>query len=393
MKKIIKILMVLLARIFYRFDKHSILFLDFSENSGSNITPLLEKIEQGYLKNIKVKVIRKPSSSQKFIERLFWYWDVLKWITKSRCVVTTHGLPISSNIAFLVKRKKTIHIELWHGAPLKAMNLMDRTDPFASKKLFSSIDIFCSYSEFANVLFNACFALSIDKYRVTGAPRNDFLFFPKARELLEKVTGMKLKDSRVIFYCPTFRVGHGNRREGKKTYENIFDFPDFDLVRFNDFLERENLFFFVKCHMLEEKFVLENLKKFQTTRIHVISSEILKTYDIDFYKLLGSGDLLITDYSSIFFDWLLLDKPVIFTPVDLEEYRKIRGFLLEPYEFWTPGPKCFDQESLEREILKCLSDPGYYRKEREILRDIFHKYKDGKSSERVLELIREILEG
>lgn len=71
---------------------------------------------------------------------------------------------------------------------------------------------------------------------------------------------------------------------------------------------------------------------------------------MDFYNILNAVDILITDYSSIYFDFLLLDRPIIFTPIDYEEYKHNRGFLLEPFDFWAPGDKCFCYEDLKLTI-------------------------------------------
>jgi len=104
---------------------------------------------------------------------------------------------------------------------------------------------------------------------------------------------------------------------------------------------------------------------------------------------LGYSDLLITDYSSVYFDYLLIDKPVIFVPTDIEEYSQKRGFLLEPYDFWTPGPKVYNQDNLLNSILANLNEPNKYKKERNLINSMINYYKDNKSSERVWNLIKE----
>ena len=112
---------------------------------------------------------------------------------------------------------------------------------------------------------------------------------------------------------------------------------------------------------------------------------------MDLYKIINAVDLLITDYSSIYFDFLLLDRPIIFTPMDLDEYRSNPGLLLEPYEFWTPGYKCLNQSDLQEKILLELRDGGSYGKERSVIKNIVHKYQDAYSTKRVLDLIHEIM--
>ena len=100
---------------------------------------------------------------------------------------------------------------------------------------------------------------------------------------------------------------------------------------------------------------------------------------------------MITDYSSVYFDFLLLDRPIIFIPFDIKEYSK-RGFALEPYDFWTPGPKVYSLNELIKELKVFINNPEYYNKERKTVNHLVNTYKDGKSCERVWNLI-EKLEG
>jgi len=112
---------------------------------------------------------------------------------------------------------------------------------------------------------------------------------------------------------------------------------------------------------------------------------------IDLYEVINAADLLITDYSSVYFDYLLLDRPIIFTPLDLEQYKKNRGFLAEPYDFWAPGPKCINYNELKNEISKCFRNKKYYEKERKTIKKIVHHYTDGNSTQRIFEMIDEMM--
>ncbi|NMC62356.1 MAG: glycosyl transferase, partial [SAR324 cluster bacterium] len=159
---------------------------------------------------------------------------------------------------------------------------------------------------------------------------------------------------------------------------------------FKDFLISNDIVFICKLHPFEEKLFVGKFSG-NHNRFLLISNKTLVENDIDLYRLIGSVDLLITDYSSVYFDYLLLNKPMVFTPTDLEEYEKKRGFLLEPYGFWTPGPKATNQQQLQDEILRSLEDPDYYRKERETINNIINHYKDDRSCERVTQLIMEKL--
>jgi CDP-glycerol glycerophosphotransferase (TagB/SpsB family) len=112
---------------------------------------------------------------------------------------------------------------------------------------------------------------------------------------------------------------------------------------------------------------------------------------MDFYEILNAIDVLITDYSSLYFDYLLLNRPIIFTPVDLDDYRLNKGFMLEPYDEWTPGDKVFDFHSLMQAMTSAIRQPALYEVERKRLSRIIHAYEDGNSTQRVVKLIKDVI--
>jgi CDP-glycerol glycerophosphotransferase (TagB/SpsB family) len=382
---VLKLLVVkfleIVARLFCRMDK-DLVTLYFLNYSGCNLNPLLEAYEKGEIKNCKFKVIEFPEKPfESLWKRLLFKWYVIKSTAKSKVIVTTHG--------GRKLRGNTIHIELWHGFPTKKTGLMEKR---FQRWPGSKPDIFCSYSDFGTVLRNACVGLSISRYVVTGAPRNDYLLTADGKKNLEKLFGMSLEGKRVIIFAPTFRFTYyEDFVEGNKSYDNFFGFKEFNMQKFLSFLEEIDTVLFLKLHPNEEWLFVDHFKRFGSDRMRIIESAILKRERTDFYKLLNGADLLITDYSSIYFDWLLLDRPVVFTPVDLKEYKETRGGWLLDYDFWAAGPKCVDQESLQREVKKSLEDPSYYRPERQLVLKLVHQYRDANSTKRVLELIQKAL--
>lgn len=111
----------------------------------------------------------------------------------------------------------------------------------------------------------------------------------------------------------------------------------------------------------------------------------------DIYNVLGKYDILITDYSSIYFDYLLTDRPVIFFPFDYEEYVAYDRDLYYDYDLVTPGPKCKTWDEVCEWITRFKEDPSLYKDERAKMKDKFHVYKDGNSSKRVFEEIIQLL--
>ncbi|MDI6720706.1 MAG: CDP-glycerol glycerophosphotransferase family protein [Methanomicrobiales archaeon] len=153
---------------------------------------------------------------------------------------------------------------------------------------------------------------------------------------------------------------------------------------FNKFLEDNDMLLVLKLHPSEEYNPLSQNQFNQCNRnIVILKTERLVVNFTSIYEILPNFDILITDYSSIYFDFLLLNKPIIFLTYDFERYQQNRGFLLEPYDFWAPGPKVTTIEMLVEEIQKCISDPNYYKKERETVNNIINQFQDGNSCERV----------
>jgi CDP-glycerol glycerophosphotransferase (TagB/SpsB family) len=96
---------------------------------------------------------------------------------------------------------------------------------------------------------------------------------------------------------------------------------------------------------------------------------------------------LISDYSGIWVDYLLLDRPLIFVPYDLEEYEKERG-LLYNYHHITPGPKVSTNKEFIEAIQAYIQDPEKDSERRACVKKIFHEYEDGLSYRRICELVK-----
>lgn len=364
---------------FIQIKKGKITVVDEMPYSGSNSKALYDHIKKIGYTNIYLfdsKAYAKKTSKEKFQMKL----DLMS----SEIIISTHSA--------LVFSKSQKLIQLWHGIPLKSMGLLDKGLGSQwernSKKYFDMYDSYISSSTFYNTLLNSTIGVTGDKYKITGFPRNDLLF-TKSKRPLEKVVGVTLEDKKVAFFLPTFRVGFENRVEGTSKEENIFGFNNFNMVEFDKFLAKNNIMFVAKLHPIEESYFKEKFKEYSFNNFKIIFSEDLKEKDTDLYTLLGCSDMVITDYSSVYFDFLLTQKPLLFINPDIEEYREKRGLILEPYDFWTPGPKVQEEESLKDEIIKLLQDKNYYKKEREQLCDIVHYYKDANSCERVWRFIKE----
>ncbi|SHI41994.1 CDP-glycerol glycerophosphotransferase, TagB/SpsB family [Clostridium cavendishii DSM 21758] len=293
-----------------------------------------------------------------------------------------------------IKNPRVINVELWHGFPLKKIGIRtDQFDYIKHENFKSNVDVIISYSELYSNIFNAAYPNEYYKYEICGMPRNDLLF-NKNEELMVKLFGKEISNKKVIFYLPTYRKNkHSNNDnlEGDRKWSNIFGFEDFNLELFVTFLRKNNLMFLCKLHPIEKNKLDKESFRAYSDVILLIEEEMLEKNEIDLYEILANVDLLITDYSSVYFDVLLIDMPIMFIPTDIDYYKENRGFNFEPYEFWTPGPKVYTEKELINSILKILDNDEYKEKRSEIC-SIIHTYNDDKACERVWSKVGQLLE-
>ena len=262
-------------------------------------------------------------------------------------------------------------INLWHGNPLKKVVYDDRINatnklsmkrkilkllfPF-SKDAFEFKYIVASSEDEAKNLSTA-FLANLNQILITGLPRNDVFFNNKV------IDKSKVK----VIYMPT------HRSEGELNIAELFIHK---IEKINTILNIHNIELYIKLHFYHMKNM--NIQSYSNVKI-VLDSDIQQ----DVYSIMNDFDILLTDYSSIFFDFLLADRSIIFAPFDYEKYiTQDREFYYD-YDEVTPGPKCKNWDEVLEWIIKFKENPELYKEEREAVKNRFHKYQDGRSCERV----------
>ena len=268
-----------------------------------------------------------------------------------------------------------ILVNLWHGIALKKICYSDditfkysKTKQIILNFIFPcrrkledySLTCACSAKE-ANNLSEA-FRQPIRKIITSGLPRNDVFEITKSNNISK------------IIYMPT------HRNEGEFDLYKLF-FNDIEFI--NKKLKEIDVTLYIKFHYYH----LKNSNMQDRSNIFFIKDEDIKQ---DIYSFLPQTDILITDYSSVYFDYLLIDNPIIFAPFDYEEYIKKDRELYYDYDKVTPGPKCKNWTEVLEWIIKFKNDPNLYKEERKKIRDYFHQYQDNKSSERVMKNILDL---
>lgn len=235
-------------------------------------------------------------------------------------------------------------------------------------------DCYITNSEVSKCLIFPAFSIPYNRFVNLGMCRND--------GLLEDADYSGLRDSiindvpyevkKIVLYTPTHRDHFSNKLGIAQT---IIGF-DFDISSFDEFLQQNNILIICKLHpKLHPGKLNDNLPP--SIRVHSANQR----YGL--CELMRLSDALMTDYTSGYFDYLLLDKPVIFNIFDFESFNSTRGIMFDPVESIMAGEVVTDEKTL-RKALKCLDD-NYkrYKEKRNVIKDLFFAFQDAKNCERV----------
>jgi CDP-glycerol glycerophosphotransferase (TagB/SpsB family) len=303
-------------------------------------------------------------------------WKTIKTILKAQTVIGSHGLQDFGPWGFSSKK---LFIETCHGFPVKAMSQVSpassKKNRAEAKKTARLANRFLAASDYQAELFAKGWGVGLDKILVVGQPKNDKLVRGPVDKDPDFMRGLP-EHRKVIFYCPTFREWGPTK---------LFPFEDFDKGRFDKFLEDNKIVILIRYHINEG----EDLNKYVGG--HCIDFSYNKFPNIQNEDVLQHVDSVMTDYSSIYCDFLLLDRPLIFLPYDLEEYKTQRGFMVEDFNKWSPGPKPKTFEEF-LQVLKDLADgKDEFRAERKRVNDIINTKQTAHTPEKVVDYLRKEL--
>ena len=268
-------------------------------------------------------------------------------------------------------------IQLWHGTPMKKNNIAIFNEAYHFVSL-ASLEFLTSQALGTRELFD---------FKLTGYPRNDILLDEDLTpSYLSSKTIQILKQSNIISFLPTYNEEKDpNKQSSDKRgkYYNIWE--GFDFQNFEEFLRTTNSIFIFKPHILQSIEDSHILQKMQKSDKFILVDHTNPMEDI--YEYLKYTDILLTDYSSVLFDFLLLEKPIIFTSFNLDDYLKKRGLRFDYHDI-TPGKKvCTWDETLKELKTLIIDNIDTYKLQRMEVNHRFNYYKDINSSKRISQLL------
>lgn len=309
-------------------------------------------------------------------------------------IVSSADILIANSYTYLSipKKDNQLLVNLWHGSGVKAHDYYEHDlNPrhvIKLKDYFNKVDLMCVHSLDDRFKLSAMLHFDLRKIYVTGQPRLDCVTNSNGKEKLSKLFGKRIEPyERLIFFVPSYRSNMSSHA-GKIYSDNIFRLDDFDSERLNRFLERFNAALIYKLHPIEQT-AFSGREFAMGDRCFELTDGILFEHDIRYDEFLNAFDVMVSDYSSIAFDYLLLDRPIVYLVPDFEEYKRAKGFVFSNIDAFMPGEKAFCFNDLLTALEHAFYKPDEYSGARkEVIRHRFD-YTDGKSAERCFRQIME----
>ena len=316
-----------------------------------------------------VEIPGKHKTCKRFSLKYYYYMNRSKyWVNNMR-------QPLS-----IPRREETVMLATWHGTPLKRL-VFDMDDVHSANPRYKDIvfkqtrawDYLLSDNPFSTERFQSCFRFEKEKILEYGYPANDPMYAPDREEQAAKIKE-KLgipKDKKVILYAPTWRDDQFYEA-GQYGFE-----LDLDVNRLQEEFGDEYVLL-LRLHY----FIVDQLDLSKYGDFTVDGS----SYD-DITDLYLISDMLITDYSSVFFDYANLKRPVLYYTYDLDKYRDVlRGFYLD-MEKDLPGPLLLTNDEVVDAIKNIDKIKEQYKDRYEEFYNRFCCVDDGHAAQRVVEKV------
>ena len=353
---------------------------DFTDNGRALFDYLIEK---GYNKKYEIVwLVHEPSKYKEYqFENVKFVQNFKKGSTIRRAEAYKYAL--TSKYIFYTQafnwigmsRRNQLFIDLWHGCGYKANK--------NGRKVFFD---YCLVP--GNIFIKTkmeFFGCTSKKLLSFGYPRYDMMLKGSERADEYKKKLLKETDSeKLILWMPTYRHA-SSERLNEETLNNEFNIPIIDdadkLLELNKFCKENHILIVIKKHYLQVPYDFgENV----LTNIVYLENRDLADNGLQLYEFINCSDALVSDYSSVAIDYLLLDRPLGFTLDDYEAYTESRGWVFDDPLEYMPGEHMYNMQDFENFILDIKNGKDNYKEQRASVRAKTHNVCDN-YCQRVLE--------
>lgn len=297
-------------------------------------------------------------------------------LKKQYAISAAKAVIVSNELLKKINPRKQLFIDLAHGAALKNCsghyNLPDCYD--------KAVCLSPYLAKFDAVNFNC----DEEKMLPLGYPRNDLLFGEKID--LHKFFSAADFD-KAVYWMPTYRQ-HKNGKYNTSSVSFPIMYDEKIAERISQKAAEERVLIIIKPHPAQD---MSRITKLNLQNIVFVDNEFLSKNGLENYELLRSVDALISDYSSVYYDYLLCDKPIGLCFDDFEEYSSNEGFTVDPDFILAGGEKLYNAQDLCDFIGRIAVNQDILIEKRNEIKKLCHTFCDDKSTQRVTDYILEKL--
>ncbi len=352
---------------------------DFDCNGGAFYNYLIEKMWNKKYTIVWLTRNKRKKVSTKMPENVKVYWVNSPSILKNYYIVRAKYFTTDGHVTKKV-REDQVSMFFDHGTfSLKnAKNFMN---------LPETIDYYLTASANFDPIYCEERSLPYPNPKLVhlGYPMHD-VFYQDTPCEIRKITN-KTYD-KVILWMPTFRkLAGAERNDSNASYPYGIPLLMFQeqIEDLQNLLEKLNVLLIIKIHPMQDLETIQLLMKHAGDNIVILTADTVKELDIDNYRLLKDADALISDYSSIAYSFILLDRPLAFVLCDVEEMK--HGLCVDNPEFFLTGSHIYTMSDLFGFIQEVKEGRDQYREDRRRLCDWLHEYQDGSSCERIVKFL------
>lgn len=262
---------------------------------------------------------------------------------------------------------KQVVVNFWHGMPFKRIGKLSNDKEY-QEEVLNSFTYVVSTSEFFTPFMAKAFDVDESRVLINGNCRCDFML--KKSFVADKVFPDVNQYKRKIIWMPTFRQSTNGRFNDSIGFQSDTGLPVITdqkrLDNLNSFCEENDILLVIKAHRAM------SVNMTDKKNVRLVYDEDLQNSQVHLYEFVKDFDALITDYSSIFFDFLLLDKPICFTIDDIENYKNGRGFIVEDPISYMPGDKVKTYDQFLAFLSDMFAGVDPYHEKREEMKNLFN---------------------
>ena len=281
---------------------------------------------------------------------------------------------VSCNIFLLAHSKRQVSFYISHGSTLKAAG----SYYFLPKQ----VNYYISASADAGSVLAKMMRIPSNKEIHLGLPRNDV--FNKTRRDVHQL--FESQYNKLVIWYPTFRQHKAGGHSSASTKGLPLIHDTSAAHRLNEFAKKRDILVVLKPHFAQD---LRYIKELKLSNIVFIDDRFFVNNSISSYELVNAADALISDYSSIYYDYLLADRPIALIWEDIEEYKVDPGFEVDIDYYCKAAIKIYTIDEFEKFLQDLVDGNDGLRNERKEICTLVNYSMDGKNTERVTDFICE----